>query len=169
MPLAHVLACEKSTSSDTPFTLIMKVSSETLAADTAAGQLLQLPQGLIGFPQHTTFELLYQPDQLPFRWMRLHGPELVHFVVIEPGALIPGYEPEIFDDDAIWLGLKDPADALLLNIVTVSNSEPVTATVNLIGPVVINRRTGIAKQVVLANHTRYDARFPLVVSDKAQN
>jgi flagellar assembly factor FliW len=52
----------------------------------------------------------------------------------------------------------------VLNIVTVSRSLPPTATVNLVGPVIINRRLGIAKQVVLANHSRYSARHPLVTS-----
>jgi flagellar assembly factor FliW len=33
-----------------------------------------------------------------------------------------------------------------------------------VGPVIINRRTGLAKQVVLANHTRYSARHPLVTA-----
>ena len=145
----------------------MKVSSELITADTAAGHLLKLPQGLIGFPQHTSFELLYQQDQLPFRWMRLHGPEIVHFVVIEPQGVIPDYEPELFDEDANFLGITDPAEALVLNIVTVSRTDPVTATANLIGPIVLNRRTGVGKQVVLANHSRYDARFPLVVAETA--
>lgn len=131
--------------------------------------MLKLPQGLIGFPNHTTFELLYQPDQLPFRWLRLHGPDIVHFVVIEPCGIVADYEPELFDDDAQELGIADAADALVLNIVTVSNTEPVTATANLIGPIIVNRRTGTAKQVVLANHSRYDARFPLVVAEPAKS
>jgi flagellar assembly factor FliW len=61
----------------------------------------------------------------------------------------------------------DPNDAMVLNIVTVSKSEPVTATANLIGPIVINRRTGLAKQVVLSNHAKYDARYPLVTTETA--
>ncbi len=147
----------------------MKVSPELLTADSASGHLIRLPGGLIGFPDHKSFELLYQPDQLPFRWMKLLGPDVVHFVVIEPGGIISGYEPELFDEDAAYLGITDPTDALVLNIVTVSHSEPVTATTNLIGPIIINRRTGLAKQVVLANHSRYDARHPLVVAEAANS
>ena len=143
----------------------MKVSPETLTADNASGNLLRLPDGLIGFPEHKSFDLLFQPDQLPFRWLRLYGPGTVQFVVIEPNGVVPDYEPELFDEDAAFLGISDPADALVLNIVTVKNTEPVTATVNLIGPIIINRRTGLAKQVVLANHSRYDARYPLVVAE----
>lgn len=147
----------------------MKVSSELLTSEKAAGNVIKLPEGLIGFPEHKSFELFFQEDQLPFRWMRLLGSEPIHFVVIEPGGIIPGYEPELFDEDAAVLGITGADDALVLNIVTVSNTEPVTATVNLIGPVIINRRTSIAKQVVLANHARYDARYPLVMATSETN
>jgi flagellar assembly factor FliW len=143
----------------------MNESDKRITADNAAGQRIKLPLGLVGFANHTEFELLYQEDQLPFRWMRLMGPEEIHFVVIEPAGVIPDYEPALFDEDAAYLGIQDPTDALVINIVTVTHSEPVAATVNLIGPIIVNRRTGIAKQVVIANYNRYDARYPLVVAE----
>ncbi|HKB91217.1 MAG TPA: flagellar assembly protein FliW [Opitutaceae bacterium] len=125
--------------------------------------MIRLPNGLIGFPQHKKIELFYQAEQLPFIWMKLHGPEPLTFVVIEPAGLIADYEPELFDEDAYFLGLTSAEDAALLNIVTLAGQAPyMTATVNLAGPIVINRRKGIAKQVVLANYSRYSAHHPLV-------
>ena len=147
----------------------MKVSSEVSSSDASSGHVVKLPKGLLGFPEHTSFELLYQPDQPPFRWLRLLGPEIMHFVVIEPIGIVPEYEPELFDEDAAAIGLVDPADALVLSIVAVQHGEPVSATVNLVGPIVINRRTGLARQVVLANHSRYSARHPLVVAETANS
>lgn len=142
----------------------MKVSIEAPALPESPPQHIRLPEGLVGFPEHTGFELLYNPEQLPFRWMRLMGAEPIDFVVIEPAGVIPDYEIELFDEDASFLGITDATDALVLNIVTVSRSTPPTATVNLVGPVVVNRRTGVAKQVVIANHGRYSARHPLVTA-----
>ncbi|MDD2765207.1 MAG: flagellar assembly protein FliW [Opitutaceae bacterium] len=121
-----------------------------------------LPFGLVGFPEHRRMELVFLPEQLPFLWMRLHGPEPLHFIVIEPGGIIADYEPELFDEDAAALGLEAPEDAMVLNIVCLHRDRPHEATVNLIGPVIINRRTGVGKQVVLANHGRYSAHHPLV-------
>ncbi|MBX7122549.1 MAG: flagellar assembly protein FliW [Opitutaceae bacterium] len=142
----------------------MKVSTEAPVLPESPPQQVRLPEGLVGFPDHTGFELLYNPEQLPFRWMRLLGGEPVDFVVIEPAGIVADYEIELFDEDASFLGISDAADALILNIVTVSRSVPPTATVNLVGPVVVNRRTGVAKQVVIANHGRYSARHPLVTN-----
>jgi flagellar assembly factor FliW len=142
----------------------MKVSPETTPTDLtpATAQTLRLPDGLIGFPEHKSFELVYVPDQLPFIWLSLSGPVPLHFVVIEPGGIIPDYELELFDEDATFLGITNPSDAMILNVVTVRPGDNATATVNLAGPIVVNRRTGIAKQCVLANYGRYSAHYPLV-------
>ena len=145
----------------------MKVTSDTLLApleEAAALPDFTLPQGLIGFPEHKRFELFADPEQLPFRWLYLRGPDTVQFVVIEPTGVIPDYELELFDEDAAFLGIEKAEDVILLNIVTVSQTHPATATANLVSPVVINRRTGLAKQVVLANHARYNVRHPLVTA-----
>jgi flagellar assembly factor FliW len=142
----------------------MKVLTEPNPFETAppTGNELILPQGIIGFPQHTRAELLFSDEHLPFIWMRLHGPETLHFVVVEPGGLVQGYEPELFDEDAAQLGITDPADAMILNIVTLGSRVPAEATVNLIGPLIVNRHTRVGRQRVIANHSRYSARHPLV-------
>lgn len=142
----------------------MKVSPDNPLTETipAPSSTLQLPEGLVGFPEHKSFELLFAQDQLPFIWLRLYGPETLHFVVIEPGGIIPDYEIELFDEDAAFLGLNGPTDALVLNVVTVKAGLPASATVNLAGPIVVNRHTGIAKQCVLANYGHYSAHYPLV-------
>lgn len=128
-----------------------------------AANNFDLPQGLIGFKDYTRAELLYLPDHLPFLWMRLHrGADHCHFIVIEPAGLVPGYAPELFDADAEGLDLRDPAEAMLLNIVTLRSQNPLEATVNLVGPIVMNRRTRVARQLVIANYSQYSAHWPLV-------
>jgi flagellar assembly factor FliW len=143
----------------------MKVLPELYPTDldTPPANQLELPQGLIGFANYTRAELLYLPDHLPFLWLKLHSPiDDLHFIVIEPGGIIPGYEPEIFDGDAEQLDLRDPAEAMILNIVTLRRQTPVEATANLIGPLVVNRRTRMGRQLVISNYSRYSAHHALV-------
>jgi flagellar assembly factor FliW len=145
----------------------MKVLNDTLPA-TALAPLdfeLAFPAGIVGFPHHTRGEVIHIEEQLPFQWLRLHGPTPLNFVVIDPTGIIPDYLPELFDEDAASLGIETAEDALLLNIVTVGRTQPATATVNLVGPIVINRHSGRAKQVVISNHSRYSARHPLVTTE----
>jgi flagellar assembly factor FliW len=123
----------------------------------------ELPQGLIGFRDYTRAELLYVRDHLPFLWLKLHSAtDSVHFIVIEPAGVVPGYEPELFDEDAAGLQLNDPAEVMILNIVALQNQNPVEAKVNLVGPVIINRRTRVGRQLVISNYSRYSAHHPLV-------
>jgi flagellar assembly factor FliW len=144
----------------------MKVLAETLpppAPEAPPALELRFAAGIVGFPDHRRGEIFHLADQLPFQWLRLHGPSPLHFVVLDPFGIVADYAPELFDDDAAALGIATGADALVFNIVTVRD-DPAKATVNLVGPVIVNRHTGAARQVVVANHALYSARHPLVTS-----
>jgi len=143
----------------------MKVQPELYPTDleAPAANSFSLPSGLIGFEAYQQAELLYQPDHLPFLWLKLISPrDVVHFVVIEPGGLIPDYEPELFDEHAFTLDLSSSSEVMILNIVTLQRQNPVEATVNLVGPIVINRRTRVGRQLVISNYSRYSAHYSLV-------
>jgi flagellar assembly factor FliW len=127
--------------------------------------MLTLPQGLIGFDDFTQAEILYAPEHLPFLWLKLTNPkakETLHFIVIEPAGFIPGYEPELFDEDAAGLDITSPAEVMILNIVTINSPQQEETSVNLVGPIVVNRRTRIGRQLVVSNYQRYSSRHPLV-------
>lgn len=145
----------------------MKVVSSIESVPTAG--LYQLPQGLVGFPQHKSFEILYNEEELPFCWLRLFGPsdeDPIHFVIIDPTGVIPEYEPELFDEDAQALKISSGDQAAIFNIVTVKEGVNASATANLVGPIVINRETGIARQVVLSNYHQYSAYHNLVIGEE---
>lgn len=143
----------------------MKVLPDVLPSDFDAppSNEIILPHGIIGFGAYKRAELLYLPDHLPFLWMKLQrANDPIQFIVIEPGGIIPDYQPELFDEDAESLDLRDASEAMILNIVTLRNQHPVEATVNLIGPIVVNRRTRIGRQLVVSNYSRYSAHHALV-------
>jgi carbon storage regulator CsrA len=110
----------------------MKVLPELYPTDfdTPPANEIILPQGLIGFASFKRAELLYLPDHLPFLWMKLCDPDtadVLHFIVIEPGGIVPGYEPEIFDQDIEQLGITHPAEAMIINIVTLKRPPPISS------------------------------------------
>ena len=91
------------------------------------------------------------------------------FLVIEPNGFIPGYELELCDEDAESLRIETGDDALVLNIVTVHSLTPQHVTVNLVGPVVVNRQTLIGRQVIIANSDRCSTHHTLVDERQAAN
>jgi len=129
---------------------------------TASANRINLPLGLLGFEPVKHFELLANPVEQPFARLQAEGDTALAFVVIDPFVVMPEYKPEIPDADASFLGINDPGDVLLLGIVTVHGSNRVT--MNLKGPVVINRHSRIGKQVIIANSADYSVHHPLTVT-----
>ncbi len=121
-----------------------------------------LPSGLIGLEDATRFELLINEEEEPFMWIRSVDQHELAFVVIEPSKILNDYDVEIADDDASKLDIQSAEDALILNIVTLKDDDIESATVNLIGPIVLNRRTLTGKQLIAANYMKFSARHPLL-------
>ena len=114
---------------------------------------LDFPQGLVGLPNAKVGTLQKMPEQEPFMWLSFEGlAEPINFLVIEPNGLVKDYSPELFDQDAAELEISASGDAFVLNIVTLRDTVPASASVNLTGPIIVNRRTLQAKQVVISNY-----------------
>jgi flagellar assembly factor FliW len=120
---------------------------------------IELPLGLLGFEAIKNYLLIESPDEAPFSWLQMMESPKHAFLVVPPSAVIADYAPEISDEDVNFLGLQSPGDALLLNIVTLRPGG--TPTVNLKGPIVVNRRTLVGKQVIPVNVAHFPLQHPL--------
>jgi flagellar assembly factor FliW len=125
--------------------------------------VLQFAGGLPGFADLHEFSLIrWGGDHSPLSLLRSVDSPDTEFVVAPPEAFFPDYQPEIDDATAERLNLQDTEDALMLVILNV-DKEPQDATANLLGPIVVNRHTLDAAQVVLTG-TDYETRTPLVAA-----
>lgn len=123
-----------------------------------------LPQGLIGLKTFNRFQLIADQTLYPFVIMRSLGDEEIDFVTVDPSCIIPNYRLDIADAEAEELGLSSADDnPLVLNISIIHSSDPPKVTSNLIAPVVVNRKTGIGKQIVLENYQEYSTEHPLIL------
>ncbi|MDI2097864.1 flagellar assembly protein FliW [Ruicaihuangia caeni] len=73
--------------------------------------------------------------------------------VLDAGECLPSYSPELNDEAADALGIRTPDAAEVLVVV---NPADEATTVNLLAPIVVNKATGAASQVILD-----DACWPL--------
>ncbi len=121
--------------------------------------------GLLGFERLKDYLLIAEPQEEPFGRLKAKGEAAIAFIVLNPFLIVPDYQPDIPQSDVEFLGLQNAEDAMLLNIVTIHKTGE--ATMNLKGPVVINRNTGVGKQVVIANGADYSVQHPLLVSEGA--
>ena len=120
---------------------------------------MRLPSGLLGFESVKEYVLTGRLEEAPFLWLQRPDDPSLAFLVVPPGEVIADYQPNIPATDAEFLGLQTPEDALLLNIVTLHSDGH--ATVNLKGPIVLNRSTWVGKQSVPTNAADYSTQHPL--------
>lgn len=112
-------------------------------------QELRFDDGLPGFPDHHRFTLArWGGEGSAFSLLRSVDDDELHFVVVPPELFFPDYAPVIDDDAVERLGLTAPDDAIVVVVVTLG-ATPEDATANLLGPIVVNRHTLVAAQVVL--------------------
>jgi flagellar assembly factor FliW len=123
--------------------------------------VIRMPLGLLGFEEIKQYVLLSNPEDEPFLWLQMLDDPNHSFLVISPFVIDPDYSPDLSDDDVKFLGLEAPEDALIINIVTLRNG---AATVNLKGPIVLNRHTMVAKQVIPMNAAQYSLRHVVPVA-----
>jgi flagellar assembly factor FliW len=133
--------------------------TDVLVAEPVEEQVLHLPLGLLGFEPIKEYLCVSRPEEAPFLWLQAIQDPTLTFLVISPFEVISEYHPDISEEDAAFLGLNSPDEALILAIVTLRRNG--RATANLKGPLVVNRISGRAKQVVLANAGDYSLQHPL--------
>ena len=111
--------------------------------------VIRLPGGLLGFEQAKNYVLLGSPEEAPFLRLQMNEDPKLAFLAIDPSVAMEDYQPDLSEEDRQFLALEKPEDALLFNIVTLHRDG--TATVNLKGPIVVNRRTLIGRQIIPLN------------------
>ena len=122
-----------------------------------------MPSGLVGLPDFKIFELIVDPESLPFVILRCIEGDEIQIPAIEPVGLVQDYILDISDEDSEALGLKGAASTpLILNVATIKSFEPQKVTLNLAAPIIINRQTRVGKQVILVNYLKYSTSHVLI-------
>ena len=128
----------------------MLISSERfgdLECDDAA--TLEFPHGLLGFEEETRFAVLPEGEDGIYSWLQsVKNPSLA-FLAATPHFFFSDYVPEVDDADLAVLDLQSEDETLLLTLITIGDDG---ITANLLGPIVVNTRTRVARQVVLAGN-----------------
>ncbi len=132
---------------------------------TARREVVRMPNGMLGFEKIKDYILISNPDEHPFVWLQVQDDSALAFVVVDPFIALPDYQPDIPQADVDFLKLDEASDALLLAVVTIHDEH--RATANLKGPIVINRHTHVAKQVIIANAAAYSINHPLPLAEAA--
>lgn len=113
-----------------------------------AEDVLEFPSGLLGFPECRHFALIAGQSHGTFWLQSIEHPVLV-FLLVDPFLACAGYTVDLAPHDLATLQIKAPSDVAILAIVTLSRSPNEPPTANLQGPVAINLKTRVGRQVTI--------------------
>lgn len=112
-------------------------------------QTLVFPQGIYGFEALQSYVLL-DASQPPFYWLQSVERASLAFVLLDPRQFLRDYRLDVAAEELLEIGVQDPDGAVDFAIVTIPG-DPRDMTANLQGPVVVNRRTRVARQCISLN------------------
>ncbi|MDD6449761.1 MAG: flagellar assembly protein FliW [Lachnospiraceae bacterium] len=122
---------------------------------------IHLPDGLFGFTELHDYLPLCLNDEEDNTLLVLQSVEDSHigFVVINPFALDPDYQPVLTPEELDYLG-ADSESMLTFYVICVLKDNFMENTVNLKCPIVVNPDSRVGMQVIL-NNSAYDFKQKL--------
>lgn len=124
-------------------------------------QLLEFPEGLLGFESYKKYALIEESEESPFKWLQSLQETSLAFIVIQPELFLENYKPLVPEDELLTIGLKSVEEALCFLIVTIPRERPHDMTANLQGPILINRTNHLGKQFI-SRDDRHPVRFKIL-------
>ena len=130
--------------------------------------VVRFADGIPAFEDEHEFVVLPYEEGTPYMFLQsLMTPELA-FLMTDPFVFFPEYSFELDDENMDRLDIKSMDDVLVCTLISVPRSGVADMTTNLLAPVVINRHTMQARQIVLEK-TQYTTKhrlFPEKKGDK---
>lgn len=121
--------------------------------------LLTFPSGLLGFPEWARYVILDHDTDAPFKWLHCAEEASLAFVVIDPALFNSNYRVTISPEARLEVDENETDELSLVVILTIPSDDPSAVTANLRGPLLMNPRTRLCKQLVLTED--YPTRYPV--------
>ena len=130
--------------------------------------VVRFADGIPAFEDEHEFVVLPYEEGTPYMFLQsMTTPELA-FLMTDPFVFFPDYSFELDDENMDKLAINSMDDVLVCTLISVPRSGVADMTTNLLAPVVINRHTMQARQIVLEK-TQYTTKhrlFPEKKGDK---
>ena len=130
--------------------------------------VVRFADGIPAFEDEHEFVVLPYEEGTPYMFLQsMATPELA-FLMTDPFVFFPDYSFELDDENMEKLAINSMDDVLVCTLISVPRSGVADMTTNLLAPVVINRHTMQARQIVLEK-TQYTTKhrlFPEAKGDK---
>ena len=122
-------------------------------------RIIHFPEGLLGFPEQKDYAILDHQPGSPFFWLQsLDAPDLA-FVMANPFQVKGDYLADLRPEEKEPFQGDKENGRIVFALVTVPQGRAEDATINLLGPLVIDLESRRGKQMIFASYG-YSHRHP---------
>ncbi len=122
-------------------------------------ECIEIPGGLLGFPQLKKFCLVDPGDETLILWLQSVDQEEIAFPLLEPKIFKPDYTAKLSASELRELRLSSVSQSAVFSVLTIPEDIS-QMTANLKAPIVINLKEKVARQVVLQEN-EYQVKHPM--------
>lgn len=121
--------------------------------------VIYFKKGLPGFEEYKKFILFPLENNHTFNILHSTKDLTLGFVLVSPFSVTEDYEFELTEERQKELNVESEEDVLVMNTVTL-NSKVEKITTNLKAPIIINIKSKLGEQIILADE-KYPLKYPV--------
>ena len=124
-------------------------------------KVVRFEKGIPGFESLRDFIVVEKEESYPILWLVSLDSPNVAIPVIDPWLIRVDYTVDIDEETVKELEIEGMEDLRILAVLVIPVGNPKDMTINLMAPIVINKRTGKGKQIIMEN-SGYGIRHKVV-------
>ncbi|MCD6442839.1 MAG: flagellar assembly protein FliW [Thermotogae bacterium] len=124
-------------------------------------KVVRFEKGIPGFENLRDFIVVEKEESYPILWLVSLDSPNVAIPVIDPWLIRVDYTVDIDEETVKELEIEGMEDLRILAVLVIPVGNPKDMTINLMAPIVINKRTGKGKQIIMEN-SGYGIRHKVV-------
>lgn len=128
--------------------------------------IITFEQGIPGFVDQKRFVIVRMEEGGPFHFLQEVDEGYLSFIITDPFVFHQHYEFKIPDTVQQQLKITKQEDVAIWSIITLVESIE-DATINLLGPIIINTKDKLGKQIILQD-SPYLVKQPLIKQQQAE-
>jgi len=118
--------------------------------------VIKLPNGIIGLKQVTRLAIVERNQEGWFQWWQAVDHPSMAFITLDPRRVVPDYDLSGVEEELKALEVEAPSKRMIAALVSLPESRLDEMTIDLLAPIVVNRRTREGRQIILPNE-----RYPI--------
>ena len=122
--------------------------------------IIHFPSGLIGIPEAKDFYFFEPEGAYPLKFLQSVDNTQLSFIAMDVAAVKMDFDAPMSPEEAKILELEKPEDALVMAFVVIPEDQPNEMVANLAGPIVVNKNTKKAVQLML-DQDNYSLQHPV--------